>query len=118
MVAEGGSTMARKWSQQHHWHARAGAWDDECRMVEDRERLESLRTMHGNHAKAARAVQAFALQALSRLDAEEATPGDVVRLLDLGVRLERMTLTTSVEELQAGRVSGMSTTRGRGLPLS
>lgn len=92
--------MARRWSTAHCWAARAVAWDDETARLEDLDRLEALRSMHSNHARAARAVQQFALAALARLDIESASPADVARLLELGARLERLTLTESVEELQ------------------
>ena len=91
---------AEHWSARHAWVARASAWDDEQHMIEDRERLEALRSMHSNHRAAARAVQAYALTALQRLSIDEASSADVARLLDLGTRLERLTLSTSVEQLQ------------------
>lgn len=92
--------MARRWSTLHSWAARAVAWDDESARLEDLDRLEALRSMHSNHARAARAVQQYALAALARLDISDASPADVARLLELGARLERITLTESVEELQ------------------
>jgi hypothetical protein len=91
-----------RWSRTSDWVARAAAWDDEQHMIEDRERLEAIRSMHANHRTAARAVQAYALAALRGLDTESASPADVARLLDLGTRLERLTLTQSVEQLQRG----------------
>ena len=66
-------------------------------MIEDAERLESIRSMHSNHRTAARAVQAFALAALQLLDVDGMTPAHVARLLDLGTRIERQVLTTTVE---------------------
>lgn len=99
-VTAAGVRNASAWSTVWDWTARAIAWDDECQRTADLERLDALRTMHSNHARAARAVQQFALAALSRLDINEATPGDVARLLELGAKLERLTLTQSVEELQ------------------
>jgi BMFP domain-containing protein YqiC len=92
--------QARLWARLHSWTARAVAWDDETGRLEDADRLEALRSMHSNHARAARAVQQYALAALSRLDVADASPSDVARLLELGARLERLTLTQSVEELQ------------------
>ena len=92
------NTLART----HDWFARAASWDDERHMIEDRERLEAIRSMHGNHLAAARAVQTFALAALDRLKIDGATAQDVARLIDLGTKLERQTLTMSVEQLQRG----------------
>jgi hypothetical protein len=91
---------ARTWSRRHHWTARATAWDDEVARVEDLDRLDALRTMHGNHSRAARVLQQFALSALQGLDAETVSAADVARLFELGAKLERLTLSQSVEELQ------------------
>lgn len=56
--------------------------------------------MHQTHARAARALVGIALRGLQGLDVEQLTASDVAKLLDLGTRLERETLTVSVEELQ------------------
>ena len=56
--------------------------------------------MHDAHQKAGRAVAALALRALSGVKPEDVPPYVAGRLLELGVRLERETLTKSVEELQ------------------
>ena len=78
----------------------AAEWDDHVHMIEDAERLDALRSMHSNHRAAARAVQAFVLKALQLLDVDDVTAKDVTGLLDLGTRLERLTLSTGVEKLQ------------------
>lgn len=95
-----GTTTCRNWAVKWDWLARAVAWDDECQRVADLDRLEALRVMHGSHARAAKALQDFALAALAHLDADDASPSDVARLLELGAKLERLTLTQSIEELQ------------------
>jgi hypothetical protein len=96
----------RRWSAQHDWVARASAWDDEVYMLEDRRRLEAIRTMHDTHQRAARAAIGKALAALNAVDPGDIAPGAAVRLLELGTRLERDTLTVSVADLQG--VAGVS----------
>lgn len=88
---------ARNWSGQWDWGARATAWDDELAREADADRIDALRSMQSTHARAARAVQAFALAALQQLDAGTVTAADVARLLDLGTRLERATLTQPID---------------------
>lgn len=100
--------MARLWAKRHHWTARATAWDDESARVEDLDRLDALRSMHGNHARAARVLQSFALSALQGLDAGTVSAADVARLFELGAKLERLTLSQSVEELQGRTPTGAS----------
>ena len=82
------------------WRERADAWDDACHRVEDQERLEAIRQMHSTHRRAGRAAVAKAIQGLAKINAEEMSPVHVARLLELGAKLERSTLLTSVEELQ------------------
>jgi len=89
-----------KWSERWRWFERAIAWDDEIHQLDDRRRLEAIRTMHENHQRAGRAAMAKALAALNNLDPTEIPAYAAARLLELGARLERETLTTSVEALQ------------------
>ena len=90
----------QRWSAHFAWRERAEAWDDRCHQVEDRERLEAIRTMHANHQRAGRAVMTKALAALQSIPVDRIPASAAARLLELGARLERTTLTTSVEELQ------------------
>jgi hypothetical protein len=91
---------ARKWQVRHHWAARCTAWDDEMARLEDLDRMDQLASMHANHARAARALQGYAMQALATLDPNTTSAADVARLFELGARLERLTLSQSIEELQ------------------
>lgn len=93
-------TTLTEWSRRHDWRDRAEAWDVETHRADDARRLESIRTMHDQHQRAGRAVFRKALAALSAAPAEEIPTYVAARLLELGARLERDTLLTSVEELQ------------------
>lgn len=99
----------RGWSSKFDWRERAEAWDDKRFRVEDLERLEAIRTMHSNHQRAGRAAMAKALAALQALPVDHIPAGAAARLLELGARLERTTLTKSVEELQGVQVDGTPT---------
>jgi hypothetical protein len=90
----------RGWSTRHDWVDRASAWDDETHRLDDHRRLEAIRAMHGTHQQAARMAMRKAIQALNKLTPEEIPAYAAARLLELGARLERDTLTVSVEELQ------------------
>lgn len=82
------------------WVERAEAWDDACHRIEDAERLDAIRQMHAVHRRAGRAALTKAIQALNSMSADDLTPSQAARLLELGARLERSTLIVSVEELQ------------------
>jgi hypothetical protein len=89
----------RNWSQVWDWSARATAWDDAVSMIDDEERLDALRNMHRTHQIAARAALAIALAALDELDPHTMSATEIARLMDLGTKLERLTLTQSVADL-------------------
>jgi hypothetical protein len=93
---------AERWCANWNWRARADAWDDACAQVDDQERLEAIRQMHGVHRKAGRLAVLKAVQALNMLSAEDMlhSPSIIARMLELGAKLERSTLIVSVEELQ------------------
>lgn len=93
-------TTLTEWARRHDWKDRAAAWDDHTHRLSDAARLEALRQMHDTHQKAGRAVLAKALAALASVDPADIPPYAAARLLELGARLERDTLVTSVEELQ------------------
>lgn len=88
------------WSLKHDWTDRAHAWDDEIHRLEDARRLEAIRSMHDRHQRAGRFAISKALAALTNAAPEDIPPYAAARLLELGARLERDTLITSVEELQ------------------
>jgi hypothetical protein len=90
----------QRWSSQWDWLARATAWDDETHLLDDRRRLEAIRTMHDTHQRAARAAIGKALAALAATAPEDIPASAAARLLELGTALERETLTVSVEALQ------------------
>src|SRR5215467_6689384 len=90
----------RLWASKFNWRERAEAWDDACHRVEDRERLEAIRQMHGLHREAGRKAINKAMLALDLLDPQAMHPSLIARLIEIGARLERSTLIVSVEELQ------------------
>ena len=90
----------RHWSRHHDWVDRAAAWDDETHRIDDERRLDAIRRMHDTHQRAGRLALAKAIEALRLLEPEDIPAYAASRLLELGARLERDTLTVSVEELQ------------------
>jgi hypothetical protein len=86
------------WSSKFDWRDRSLAWDDECARVEDRQRLDDIRTMYDMHRRVGRVAVTKALQALQNLPVDRIPPGAAARLLELGTRIERQTLGTSPED--------------------
>jgi hypothetical protein len=97
---KGSVRSANRWAVDWRWRQRADAWDDACHRIDDQERLEAIRSMHSMHRRAGRAAIVKAVQALGLMEPHEMPPNLIARLLELGAKLERSTLLTSVEELQ------------------
>lgn len=90
----------RDLQRKNDWIDRANAWDDYTHRIDDARRIEEIRGMHERHQRAGRLVQARAIAALQQVAPEDIPPYAAARLLELGTRLERDILTTSVEDLQ------------------
>lgn len=90
----------RQWSAKWNWFERAKAWDAHLYRLEDDQRLAKLADMQRQHALAGKLALAKAIAALQELSPKEIPGAVAVRLLELGTRLERSTLTTSLAELQ------------------
>lgn len=86
------------WSSRYDWRDRALAWDDELARTEDHARLEQARTMYDQHRRVGRVAIAKALAALQNLPPDRIPAGAAARLLELGIRVERQTLSTSPED--------------------
>jgi len=89
-----------RWSTNWSWASRAREWDDQSYREADRARLDALREMHRSHQLAGRLAMGKAIAALQRIEASDINAGNAARLLDLGTRLERVTLGVTLAELQ------------------
>jgi hypothetical protein len=97
-VAASTRTVER-WSSQFDWATRAEAWDDTQWTAEDGARLDALREMHKLHSDVGKAIVRRALAALNNLPLDHIPAGAATRLLELGMRVQRQTLTTTPEEM-------------------
>ena len=88
-----------RWSSRWDWPRRAQAWDDEVHRLEDRKRLDDIKTMYDLHRRVGKVAITKALQALNDLPADRIPAGAAARLLELGTRIERQTFTTTPEDL-------------------
>jgi hypothetical protein len=86
------------WSSRFDWKRRALAWDDECARVEDDSRLENIREMYDLHRRVGKVAITKALQALQQLPPDRVPAGAACRLLEIGTRIERQTLSTTPED--------------------
>ena len=85
-----------RWSTRWRWVERCGQYDDylehQARLQTEKERRE----MHKRHAKMGMLAQTFAVRKLEKMasrieqDEERVSPGEVARILEIGVKVERL----------------------------
>jgi hypothetical protein len=95
--------LLERWSAKMRWVMRSQRYDDyleyQDRMQQEKERRE----MHKRHAKMGMLAQSFAVRKLEKLsnrieqDEEHVSPGEVARILDVGVKVERLARGESTE---------------------
>ena len=88
--------QCNRWSTRWRWVERCGQYDDylerQARLQQERER----RAMHKRHAKMGMLAQTFAVRKLEKMasrieqDEERVSPGEVARILEIGVKVERL----------------------------
>jgi hypothetical protein len=85
---------SRSWTERmassNEWTLRARAYDREVDRIRLAANAEAQVEMILRHARLGQEVVALAHDALRRIDPESLKPGDVVRLLELGVKTERL----------------------------
>jgi len=78
------------WSQRWRWQERVIAWDNHLNSVYQAEREKGQKEMAENHIKLSKGIQAKVAQRLRTLRPEDMSAGDLARLLDVAVKIERL----------------------------
>lgn len=93
-------TLIDRWSTKHNWVERVLAWDKEQdRFVRDNN-LKEISKMRKEHAELASKTLSKALEALENLLIEDIRPGDIAKLIEVGVKVERLSLGETTENQQ------------------
>lgn len=94
-----------RWGDRWKWTARATAWDDERRRIEQEAARQEVDDMRRRHATVANVAIVKAAQRLQTIEPAELSPRDAAALLDLGVKIERLSRgdPTQIHELQGER---------------
>ena len=83
-------TLIKRWSREKNWVERSRAWDNE----QDRVTREALQrgvvNMHKKHVTMAEALFIKAAKALKNIEVEEMDMLDIVKAVDLAVKIERL----------------------------
>ena len=89
-----------RWSAEHSWRERATLYDMHLDSLALELTEKNIRAMHARHARSARLLQRFAGTEIGKLAAkaeerthdpvDDAKPADVARIMDTGIKLERL----------------------------
>lgn len=82
-------TLIERWSTTHRWVLRAEAWDREQDRLWRAERQQAGREVARRHARLASAAQSKIVAQLQQLDPARLSPSDVIRWLEVTIRIER-----------------------------
>jgi hypothetical protein len=78
-----------KWSKKYQWPARVAAWDAELDRQRRDAHITTVRETSARHAQIARAMQNKAVQRLQSVDASKLTPSELIRFIEIGIKIER-----------------------------
>lgn len=99
-AASGSSERQRyEWSATHRWRERAAAWDAHVDEEVQAEEIAAQRSMMRRHARLARKLLGHVEVALDGLDLSDLSRAQLHRMLDVGVKLERLTYGEATERV-------------------
>lgn len=92
LVEEYGQSMTtvNKWSSKFDWVKRCEAWDVEQDRVAREAQLKEISDMRKRHISVANAMLSKAAQALEFIPEDEIKPSDVVKMVEVAAKLERL----------------------------
>ncbi len=80
----------KEWSTSRNWQMRVNAWDLTIEREESSERLQQAKDMKRRHAAVASVALSKAAERLRGLNPDNMTPSDAVRMMDMAVKVERL----------------------------
>ncbi|MFI1563895.1 hypothetical protein ACH4ZX_12680 [Streptomyces sp. NPDC020490] len=99
-------TLIERWSTAHRWVLRAEAWDREQDRLWRADQQQAAREVARRHARLASAAQSKIVAQLQQLDPSRLSPSDVIRWLEVTVRIERQAYGMDLAEAAVGRATG------------
>lgn len=78
------------WKQKYNWQERCIAWDKSLQEIEYKTTVKERKKMAKRHIAIAMSMQAKAVEALKQIDVSKLTPGEIIRLFDTSVKIERL----------------------------
>ncbi|WP_431991962.1 hypothetical protein [Streptomyces albogriseolus] len=108
-------TLIERWSTTHRWVLRAEAWDREQDRLWRAEQQQATREVARRHARLASAAQSKIVAQLQQLDPSRLSPSDVIRWLEVTIRIERQAYGMDLADAAASTSKGTETADVSGL---
>ncbi|MEW2300015.1 hypothetical protein AB0958_08540 [Streptomyces sp. NPDC006655] len=102
-------TLIERWSTTHRWVPRTEAWDREQDRLWRAERQQAAREVARRHARLASAAQSKIVSQLQQLDPARLSPSDVIRWLEVTIRIERQAYGMDLADAAASASKGQET---------
>lgn len=101
-------TLIKRWSSTWSWQKRSRDYDNELKRQEFEEQRKSLKKMQQRQIQTAMLLQKKAVEALDKLQFDDLKPGDILRFISEGAKLERETRqeSTSTTKTEMGTPGG------------
>lgn len=94
-IGKASSAVLSRWSVKYDWVKRAETYDEYLEKERRKEYEAHNLEMGKRHIQQARALQEKAMIRIQQLDPAEMTPTELLRFLDLGMKIEKDSLPTS-----------------------
>ncbi len=82
--------VLERWSVKYGWVARVHAYDDYIERKKREEKEKAILEMAERHAREAMAIQQKALERLRDIDPSELSPFELIRWIEVAVKIERL----------------------------
>lgn len=99
-LSKSDSLMVR-WSTIWRWQERTVEWDNHLDKVYRDTRTKAQKKMAENHAKLGQAIQVKVAQRLNNLNPDDIEPGQISKLVDVAVKIERLAMGAPTEHTKA-----------------
>jgi hypothetical protein len=107
--------LFERWSAQHQWIKRCCRYDESVEAEHRKELRAYAIEMAKRHMEQAKTLQKKAFTRLEELSPEELSPTELLRFLEVGMKLERETLGPPLEDISGDKVDPIGVKLGKEL---
>lgn len=96
----GHTSKLKEWSSKHHWVDRASAYDEHIDEIRRGRNEEAIIEMSARHADYSIQLQEKAMEALKLINPDELKPNELIKWLDIAVKIERLSRGVPTENIK------------------